>query len=36
LAEAILQGRIADGSTVNVTAGPDGLLIGDAAQRAAA
>jgi ATP-dependent Clp protease ATP-binding subunit ClpB len=36
LAEAILQGRIADGSTVQVTAGADGLLIGDASQRAAA
>jgi ATP-dependent Clp protease ATP-binding subunit ClpB len=36
LAEAILQGRIVDGSTVDVSAGPDGLLIGDASQRAAA
>ncbi|MDB5367299.1 MAG: clpB [Rhodospirillales bacterium] len=36
LAEAILQGRIVDGSTVQVTAGADGLLIGDASQRAAA
>jgi ATP-dependent Clp protease ATP-binding subunit ClpB len=29
LAEAILAGDILDGSTVKVTAGPDGLIIGD-------
>jgi ATP-dependent Clp protease ATP-binding subunit ClpB len=29
LAEMILSGRIKDGETVTVTAGPDGLIIGD-------
>ncbi|MEQ6249854.1 ATP-dependent chaperone ClpB [Sulfitobacter sp. HNIBRBA3233] len=29
LAEMLLAGDIADGSTVSVTAGPDGLIIGD-------
>jgi ATP-dependent Clp protease ATP-binding subunit ClpB len=29
LAEAILSGTVADGETVPVTAGPDGLVVGD-------
>jgi len=29
LAEALLSGEILDGSTVPVTAGPDGLIIGE-------
>ncbi|MGF1500673.1 MAG: AAA family ATPase, partial [Paracoccaceae bacterium] len=35
LAELILAGRVADGETVAVTAGPDGLLLGDYAPGAA-
>jgi ATP-dependent Clp protease ATP-binding subunit ClpB len=29
LAEAILSGTVADGETVTVAAGPDGLVVGD-------
>ena len=29
LAEMLLAGEVADGETVTVTAGPEGLLIGD-------
>ena len=36
LAELILQGEVADGSTVAVSAGSDGLVIGDRAAEAAA
>jgi ATP-dependent Clp protease ATP-binding subunit ClpB len=36
LAEMLLEGKMHDGETVNITAGKDGLLFkGDAAKRAA-
>jgi ATP-dependent Clp protease ATP-binding subunit ClpB len=32
LAERLLSGEVTDGSTIRVTAGPDGLVLGDAAE----